>query len=88
MTTGAFDQYDGAFHTRHPGLTGRLLQEEARKAYVVAEHVTLSFFTVNEDGMQQPLLSRHKLNNRNQVMHFSCSGNCRMPMEARRWINR
>ncbi len=62
---GRFDHNpSGQFWMRHPQASGRILQDLARRDYVIAEGVVVKFF--EEDGVE-PLLKRHRLNRDQQA---------------------
>jgi len=48
------------------GLKGRLLQDWARKTYVIEENALVPWFVKGPDGKRKKTLRRAKLNNRNQ----------------------
>ncbi len=62
------DRFDenptGQYWMRHPTSQGRVLQDLARKHYVLAENVTVKFFAPSSTD---PLLVRHKLNRDKQA---------------------
>eukprot|EP00959_Pyramimonas_sp_CCMP1952_P420139 8800215-Pyramimonas_sp.AAC.1 len=66
MTTKRYGRFDGGCKSvsdRYPGMTGRVLQDEIRADYIIAENSWVPLFL--DQARTQKAFERHELNDRN-----------------------